>query len=75
MKYKVVERAKFAPEYHYEEGYDDLSDAKERMRQMYRQTAIEGNPELIEKADIHEMCASVTFVDGNEITWDIEDAE
>ena len=43
------------------------------MRQMYHETAIEGDPDLIEKAEIFEMCASVIFVDGNEVTWDIED--
>ena len=71
--YRVIEREKYAPDYKYEEEYENLSDAKERMRQLYHETAIEGDPDLIEKAEIFEMCASVIFVDGNEVTWDIED--
>ena len=71
--YKVIEREKYAPDYEYEEDYFLLTDAKARMKQLYHETAIEGDPDLIEKAEIFEMCASVTFVDGNEVTWDIED--
>ena len=69
--WKVVEKEKNAPDYMYSESYDTLVQAKERMRIMYHDVAVEGNMDIIEKASIDERSASVVFDDGNEIWWDI----
>jgi len=72
--YRVVEREKYAPDYKYEEEYDTIETARFRVKDLYHQTAIEGDPDLIESADHGENWgyASVVFRDGNEVSWDIE---
>ena len=71
--WKIVEKEKKAPEYEYSESYDSLEDAKKRLHVMYRETVIDGNWDLVERSSFDERSASVTFTDGNEVTWDIEE--
>ena len=72
-KYRLTERETFAPDYKYSEEFKKLTNAQARMRQMYHELAINGNPDAIQKAEINERSASVIINDGNEVYWDIEE--
>ena len=75
MKYQVTEREKFVPDYEHKEVYDTYEEAKDRMNEMYRQVAIEGDPEFIEVASIWDFFGYVTYTDGNEVSWDIDEID
>ena len=72
-RYRLTERETFAPDYKYSEEFKKLTNAQNRMRQMYHDLVAEGDPNAIEKAEINERSASVIINDGNEIYWDIEE--
>ena len=57
----------------YIEEFDTREEAQTRMRGMYHQVAIEGNPNVIYKAKIYENSAIVITNEDMTIEWDIEE--
>ena len=71
--FKLTETEEFDKNYCYCEEYNDYKSAYNRMLEMYREVAIEGNSEAIECAEIYERSAFVELNNGNVIEWDIEE--
>lgn len=72
-KFILIEREKFDENHTYQEDYDTLEEAQERMKELYHEVAIEGNPDAIEVGKLYERSAYVRINDGNVIGWDIEE--
>lgn len=68
--YTVIETESMHPEYLYHEDYRTQEEAFERMRQMYGNIAIEGNPEVV-RSGFGDDNAMVEAPDGNQIWWRI----
>lgn len=71
-KFRVTETESFAPSYKYSEDFDSIKKARQRMKEMYHEIAIEGNPNVIESAELYANSARVVLNDGNEIEYEIE---
>lgn len=72
-KFKVTETESFVPSYKYSEDFDTIEEARQRMKEMYHETAVEGNPNAIESAELYANSARVVLNDGNEIEYEIEE--
>lgn len=72
-KFILKETEAFAPAYRYEETFDNLEDAQNRMRELYHECVIDGNVDAVEKGELNEMSAYCLLTDENEICWDIEE--
>ena len=70
-KYTVIERELNVPEYEYEEEFNTLQEAQDRMAQMYHNIAVDEEG-WVEEARIDERSAYAVLTDGNVISWDIE---
>lgn len=70
-KYIVTETEKDDSDYKYQEEFDTIKEAKARMLDLYRQVAIEGDFDDIEKAELYQNSAIVYLNDGNIIEWEI----
>ena len=71
-KYIVTERESAVPDYNYSEQFNTYQEAYERMKEMYHELAVEGNPDAIKKAEIAENSAMIEIYDGNVVEWEIE---
>ena len=72
-KFRVTETESFVPSYKYSEDFDTIDEARQRMKEMYHEIVIEGNPDAIESAELYTNSARVVLNDGNEIEYDIEE--
>ena len=59
------------PDYEHKEDFDNDKTAFSRMMSMYRDAAINGNPDEILEADYGKHWATVRFNNGSETTWEI----
>ena len=71
-KYIVTERESAVPSYRHSELFDTHEEAYTRMKELYHELAVEGNPDAIIKAEIAENSAMVEIYDGNIVEWEIE---
>ena len=71
-KYILRERESAVPEYNYNEEFKTHKEAYNRMREMYHELAINGDPGSIIKAEIAKNSAMVEICDGNVVEWEIE---
>jgi len=71
--YILKETESFVPEYNYQEEFDTYEEAKQRMSELYNELAVNGNSDVIEESGIHSHCAYISFIDYNEILWEIEE--
>ena len=72
-KFIVKESELYFSDDDYQEEYNTLEEAQERMKEMYHNVAF--HEEAIERAELNERSAIVYVNDGNEIYWDIEEVE
>ena len=69
----LTETELYAPDYNHQEEFETLESAQERMKELYHSIAIEGNHNVIERAELNERSALIVGNDGNEIEWDISE--
>ena len=71
-KFKVTETESFVPSYKHSEDFDTIEEARQRMKEMYHELAIDNDPDTIESAELYANSARVVINDGNEIEYEIE---
>ena len=69
----LTETESSAPKHIHNESFDSLESAKKRLHQLYRDNAVEGDQDTIERAEFNETSAMVTLTDGNKIWWHIKE--
>lgn len=72
-KFRVTETESFVPSYEYHEDFDTIEEARQRMKEMYHELAIDNDPDTIESAELYANSARVVINDGNEIEYEIEE--
>ena len=70
-KYTLIEKESKAPEYEYKEEFDTLSEAQDKMDELYMAIVI-NNRDAIDNSSRFDRYAFIETNDGNEITWEIQ---